>query len=265
MTSPRRRPPNRATASCRRGHAGPGGRGARAGGDRRGGQRPGRVGDGRRRPRGQGRAHRCRRRSTRPSCSGAAVGQAPDAFVSLHDAFVVDPVVVDVPAGVTLPGAVVVVHVTTGDGAAAFPHLVVRAGDDSEVVGARGPDLVRRPGARRPGHRDPGRAGRTGRSRHRPATGHGGLADRPADVAGRGRGHVAHHQRRVRRRLRPAAHRLPHGRAGRHRRARRGVLRRGRPDARLPHLPGARRPRLHVEPAVQGRGRRPVPVGVHRA
>ena len=64
---------------------------------------------------------------------GAAVGQAPDAFVSLHDAFVVDPVVVDVPAGVTLPGAVVVVHVTTGDGAAAFPHLVVRAGDDSEV------------------------------------------------------------------------------------------------------------------------------------
>jgi Fe-S cluster assembly protein SufD len=64
---------------------------------------------------------------------GAAVGQAPDAFVSLHDAFVGDPVVVDVPAGVTLPGAVVVVHVTAGDGAAAFPHLVVRAGDDSEV------------------------------------------------------------------------------------------------------------------------------------
>jgi Fe-S cluster assembly protein SufD len=64
---------------------------------------------------------------------GAAVGQAPDAFVSLHDAFVVEPVVVDVPAGVTLPGPVVVVHVTGGDGTAAFPHLVVRAGADSEV------------------------------------------------------------------------------------------------------------------------------------
>jgi Fe-S cluster assembly protein SufD len=64
---------------------------------------------------------------------GAAVGTAPDAFVSLHDAFVGDPVVVDVPAGLSLPGPVVVVHVTAGDGAAAFPHLVVRAGDDSDV------------------------------------------------------------------------------------------------------------------------------------
>jgi len=64
---------------------------------------------------------------------GAAMGQAPDAVVSLHDAFVADPVVVDVPAGVTVPGAVVVVHVTVGEGAAAFPHLVVRAGDDSDI------------------------------------------------------------------------------------------------------------------------------------
>lgn len=64
---------------------------------------------------------------------GAAVGTAPDALVTLHDAFVAEPLVVDVPAGVTLPGPVVVVHVTDGDGVAAFPHLVVRAGGDSEV------------------------------------------------------------------------------------------------------------------------------------
>ena len=64
---------------------------------------------------------------------GAAIGEAPDAFVSLHDAFVAEPVVVDVPAGVALPGPLVVVHVTEGQGAAAFPHLVVRAGADSEV------------------------------------------------------------------------------------------------------------------------------------
>jgi Fe-S cluster assembly protein SufD len=64
---------------------------------------------------------------------GAAIGESPDAFVSLHDAFLVEPVVVDVPAGVSLPGPVVVVHVTEGDGAATFPHLVVRAGDDSDV------------------------------------------------------------------------------------------------------------------------------------
>jgi Fe-S cluster assembly protein SufD len=64
---------------------------------------------------------------------GGVIGEAPDAFVSLHDAFVADAVVVDVPAGVALPGPVVVVHVTAGDGVAAFPHLVVRAGDDAEV------------------------------------------------------------------------------------------------------------------------------------
>jgi Fe-S cluster assembly protein SufD len=64
---------------------------------------------------------------------GTVVGEALDAFVSLHDAFVVEPVVVDVPAGVSLPGPVVVVHLTAGDGAAAFPHLVVRAGADSDV------------------------------------------------------------------------------------------------------------------------------------
>lgn len=65
---------------------------------------------------------------------GAAVGDVQDAFASLHGAFVGDPVVVDVPAGVVLPGPVVVVHVTDGDGVATFPHLIVRAGADSEVA-----------------------------------------------------------------------------------------------------------------------------------
>jgi Fe-S cluster assembly protein SufD len=65
---------------------------------------------------------------------GAAVGEAPDAFVALHDAFVAEPVVVDIPAGVTVPGPIVIVHVTEGEGVAAFPHLVVRAGADSEVA-----------------------------------------------------------------------------------------------------------------------------------
>src|SRR5690606_1315353 len=65
---------------------------------------------------------------------GAAVGEPPDAFVTLHDAFVPQPVVVDVPEGVVLSGPVVVVHVTAGDGAAAFPHLVVHAGPASEVA-----------------------------------------------------------------------------------------------------------------------------------
>ena len=41
------------------------------------------------------------------------------------------------------------------------------------------------------------------------------------------------------------------------------LLRRRRPDARLPHLPGPRGARHHQQPAVQGRRERPVPVRVH--
>src|SRR5262245_60701651 len=37
---------------------------------------------------------------------GAAVGVAPDVFFTLNDALTVEPVVVDVPAGATVPGAV---------------------------------------------------------------------------------------------------------------------------------------------------------------
>ena len=42
------------------------------------------------------------------------------------------------------------------------------------------------------------------------------------------------------------------------------LLRRRRPDARLPHLPGPRRARHHQQPALQGHGRRPLAVRVHR-
>jgi Fe-S cluster assembly protein SufD len=65
---------------------------------------------------------------------GAAVGTAPDVFFTLNDALTAEPVVVDVPAGATVPGPVVVVHVTHGDGVAAFPRLVVRVGADSAAA-----------------------------------------------------------------------------------------------------------------------------------
>ena len=64
---------------------------------------------------------------------GAAIDRAPDVFLGFNDAFVGDPVVVRVPAGVTVDAPVVVAHVTEGEGCAAFPRLVVDAGDDSEV------------------------------------------------------------------------------------------------------------------------------------
>jgi Fe-S cluster assembly protein SufD len=64
---------------------------------------------------------------------GAAVDQAPDVFLGFNDAFLAEPVVLRVPAGVAVDAPVVVAHLTEGDALAAFPRLVVEAGDDSEV------------------------------------------------------------------------------------------------------------------------------------
>jgi Fe-S cluster assembly protein SufD len=64
---------------------------------------------------------------------GAAVDRAPDVFLGFNDAFLAEPVVVRVPAGVAVDAPVVVAHLTEGEGVAAFPRLVVDAGDDSEV------------------------------------------------------------------------------------------------------------------------------------
>jgi len=65
---------------------------------------------------------------------GAVRGAAESALGELHDAFAADPVLLDVPAGVVLEAPIVVVHDAVADGAASFPHLVVRAGRDSEVT-----------------------------------------------------------------------------------------------------------------------------------
>jgi Fe-S cluster assembly protein SufD len=64
---------------------------------------------------------------------GAAIERAPDVFLGFNDAFLTDPVVVRVPAGVAVDAPVVVAHMTEGEGLATFPRLVVDAGDDSEV------------------------------------------------------------------------------------------------------------------------------------
>jgi Fe-S cluster assembly protein SufD len=56
-----------------------------------------------------------------------------DALVWLHHALAADPIVIDVPAGVTVPDPIVVRHTGPGDGAASAVHLVVRAGADSDV------------------------------------------------------------------------------------------------------------------------------------
>lgn len=65
---------------------------------------------------------------------GVDVGdEVPDPFVTLNQAFVVEPVVVDVPAGLAVDGAIVVAHWSQGENAATFPRLVVHAGQDSDA------------------------------------------------------------------------------------------------------------------------------------
>ncbi len=64
---------------------------------------------------------------------GAVAGEGPDVFAALNDARHADPVLVSVPAGVAIDRPVVVIDWVDADGAAVWPRLVVRAGDDSEL------------------------------------------------------------------------------------------------------------------------------------
>lgn len=59
-------------------------------------------------------------------------GDAPDAFVTLNQAFASPVTIRTAPGAVVAP--VVVVHWLTGGGVAAFPRLVVDAGTDSEIA-----------------------------------------------------------------------------------------------------------------------------------
>jgi Fe-S cluster assembly protein SufD len=64
------------------------------------------------------------------------LGELPEgghAVTWLRQALVADPIVIDVPAGVTVPEPIVVRHQGAADGTAAAVRLVVRAGADSDV------------------------------------------------------------------------------------------------------------------------------------
>jgi Fe-S cluster assembly protein SufD len=65
-----------------------------------------------------------------------ALGSLPDeadALTWLHHALAVDPIVIDVPAGVTVPAPIVIRHEGPSAGGVAAVRVVVRAGADSEV------------------------------------------------------------------------------------------------------------------------------------
>lgn len=59
-------------------------------------------------------------------------GPAPDVFAELNAAFM-SPIVVRVPAGVTVPEPIVITHEIGGEGVAVFPRLVIDAGADAEL------------------------------------------------------------------------------------------------------------------------------------
>ena len=65
---------------------------------------------------------------------GRVIAQAPDAFTTLHQAFVPGGAVIYVPAGVVIPKPIVIVHWCEGVGKASFPHTLVVAEPSSEVV-----------------------------------------------------------------------------------------------------------------------------------
>ena len=61
-------------------------------------------------------------------------GARTDGVDALHDALVAEVVTIDVAAGVTVPQPILVLHGVESDGGASAPHLVVRAGADSDVT-----------------------------------------------------------------------------------------------------------------------------------
>jgi Fe-S cluster assembly protein SufD len=64
---------------------------------------------------------------------GAVADGAADYFTGLNDAFAGDPVLIDVPSGVVIDRPIVVTHHAAGERSAAFPRLVIRVGENSQV------------------------------------------------------------------------------------------------------------------------------------
>jgi Fe-S cluster assembly protein SufD len=68
------------------------------------------------------------------SVLGACSDASPDAFTTLHDAFLAGGAYVKVPRGVVVEKPVVVLHWSEGAGLASFPHTLIVADDGAEVT-----------------------------------------------------------------------------------------------------------------------------------
>jgi Fe-S cluster assembly protein SufD len=65
---------------------------------------------------------------------GRASGATPDAFTTLHDAFLAGGAFILVPAGVVVEEPVLVLHWSEGDHRASFPHTLVAVGTNAEAT-----------------------------------------------------------------------------------------------------------------------------------
>jgi len=65
---------------------------------------------------------------------GSVSSATPDAFTTLHDAFLAGGAFVHVPAGVVVEAPILVLHWCEGDGVASFPHTLVHVGENAEAT-----------------------------------------------------------------------------------------------------------------------------------
>jgi Fe-S cluster assembly protein SufD len=65
---------------------------------------------------------------------GSVAADSPDAFTTLHDAFMPGGALIWVPDGVVVEHPIVVIHWAEGDGLASFPHTLVVAGHSAQVA-----------------------------------------------------------------------------------------------------------------------------------
>jgi Fe-S cluster assembly protein SufD len=65
---------------------------------------------------------------------GRVSSATPDAFTTLHDAFVSGGAFVQVPPGVVIEEPILVLHWCDGDGRASFPHTLVALGEGAEAT-----------------------------------------------------------------------------------------------------------------------------------
>jgi Fe-S cluster assembly protein SufD len=65
---------------------------------------------------------------------GQAASATPDAYTTLHDAFLAGGAFINVPAGVVIEDPILVLHWCEGDGRASFPHTLVHLAEGAEAT-----------------------------------------------------------------------------------------------------------------------------------